>query len=77
MPQDPSSPVSQGLATPVSPTSPGFGSTARSVNMKVPSEAARSPSPGEGPAMTSLPATTPAEVQPPVARRGACVSASC
>lgn len=71
MPQEPpTSPVSQGLATPVSPTSPGFGSTARSVNMNVPLEAARSPSPREGPATTSLPAPTPAEAQGGARQKG-------
>eukprot|EP00913_Durusdinium_trenchii_P004506 g4183.t1 len=48
--------------SPTSPASPG----ARSVNMNVPSEAAPSPSPKEGPATSNLPAATPAKVQPPV-----------
>ncbi|CAK9010153.1 Leucine-rich repeat-containing protein 45 [Durusdinium trenchii] len=65
-PTSPASPgVSPGRST--TPASPGFGSTARSVNMNVPSEAAApSPSPKEGPATSNLPAATPAKVQPPV-----------
>ncbi|CAJ1431043.1 unnamed protein product [Effrenium voratum] len=48
------------------PGSPGFGSTARSVNLNIPSEAGLSPSPREGPATSTLPPATPAKVQPPV-----------